>query len=130
MKLGLTFIAALLAKSATPSLAKGTRRVAAAAEEPAVAGGDQPDVAAMAVRPFLVTIEPKKFGALLIEYQAKTGDGVIDYLNCVNEGNLDSECQTEAMRVIMIATKEFFLGCGCTISVLGILLAGMLDGYN
>ena len=49
MKLGLTFIAALLAKSATPSLAKGTRRVAAAAEEaaPAVAGVDQPDVAAL-----------------------------------------------------------------------------------
>ena len=41
MKLGLTFIAALLAKSATPSLAKGTRRVYDAAAEAAPAEADQ-----------------------------------------------------------------------------------------
>ena len=93
MKLGLTFIAALLAKSATPSLAKGTRRVAAAAEEPAPAvavagaGVDQPDAAAAAgSKRGLALATTYNFGQALDKLAMEIENIHTDYGTCMADG--------------------------------------------
>jgi hypothetical protein len=131
MKLGLTFIAALLAKSATPSLAKGTRRVAAEEPAPALAGVAQPDAAAGSKRGLETDTN---FETILWDFVTAVADIQTEYDACVTaaaEVTGAKKCPSLAILGVAMSYRAFVYPV-----VVGWILSGILgnswlmDGYN